>query len=203
MLHSVASNAYGDDLEFLGHKSTPSGIPIEENAYILNIQTAAGGYIDGMALEVLKGRDNLMNESLHESSTRKKQRLDSNPSYCGHLVNHSMMHQNVQILPFLWSDVVGIGNIHECNDNVEPSYSEETLSSIPNVIRQDGAPRCLFNGDIIHYATIDDNISHIDKVYGAVIYASQNIGPDQELYLDYKLNPPLPLWAKPWYDYAQ
>ena len=211
MVDSDANNPYGDHIEFLGHHSTPSGIPIEKNAYILNIQTAAGGYIDGMALEIIDGQHVPISEDSYSHKlyhAQVKTRLDSNPSCCGHMINHSLRHQNVQIIPFLWSDVIEpVHNSLGYDHNLAPVYTKtkktQPVSSIPNTMRQDGAPRYLFNGDVIHYATIGSNISRIKNVYGAVIYATKHIGPEQELFLDYKLKKPLPLWAASWYDSAE
>ena len=204
----LANNPDGDEIEFLGHNSTPSGIPIEKNAYILNIQTVAGGYIDGMALEVNEGRHIPIREYSYSNKLyhpQVKGRLDSNPSCCGHMINHSIRHQNVQILPFLWSDVIE-PVYHNCEyiNDLAPVHIKKTLSSLPNLMRQDGAPRYLFNGDVIHYATREAyKMSCINNVHGAVIYSTKHIGPDQELFLDYKLKKPLPLWAASWYDSAE
>jgi hypothetical protein len=207
MVDSDTNNPHGDEIEFLGHNSTPSGIPIEKNAYILNIQTPAAGYIDGMALEIIEGRHIPIREYSYSHKLyhpQVKWRLDSNPSCCGHMINHSIRHQNVRILPFLWSDVVEpVYNHRGYLYNSAPVYAKKALSSLPNIMRQDGEPRYLFNGDVIHYATRGCKISRINNVYGAVIYAAKHIGPDQELFLDYKLKKPLPTWAASWYDSAE
>ena len=207
MVDSNVNDAHGDSVEFLGHYSTPSGIQMEKNAYILNIQTTAGGYIDGMALEIIEGRHVPIREYSYSHKLyhpQLKTRMDINPSCCGHMINHSVRRQNVQILPFLWSDVIEpVHNYRGYTHNLAPVYTKKTLSSLPNMMRQDGAPRYLFNGDVVHYATIADKISRIKKVHGAVIYATKHIGPDQELFLDYKLKKPLPIWASSWYDSAE
>lgn len=203
----MVGNPDGEEIDFLGHNSTPSGLPPEENAYLLNIHTDTGGFIDGMALEVIEGRHVPIREYSYCHKLyhpQVKTRLDSNPSCCGHMINHSIRYQNVEVLPFLWSDViVPKYNNRGYVDKLAPEYTKKALSSIPNMMRQDGAPRYLFNGDAIHYPSVRDELSRIDKVCGAVIYATKHIGPDQELFLDYKLKSPLPKWAASWYATAE
>lgn len=55
------------------------GSDIEENAYIMNL--TCGGYIDGRALD----------------SQYDKEALDSNPSACGHMINHAI-ESNIDVL---------------------------------------------------------------------------------------------------------
>jgi hypothetical protein len=200
-------NPNGDDVEFLGHNITPSGISIEQNAYILNIQTPDGGYIDGMALDMIDGQHVSIREyTLSHTSfhAQRKTRFDTNPSCCGHLINHSKIYQNVQIYPFLWTDVlIPIQNNVGYNINKKIVYHKKDISSLPNTMRQDGAPRYMFNGDVIRYASINDTISRVERVYGAVIYATMNLEPNQELLMDYGLSQsPLPKWAASWYNKA-
>jgi hypothetical protein len=207
MVDPVPDNPYGEDIEFLGHHSTPSGLSPQDNAYIMNVHTETGGYIDGMALEIIKGRHVPIREYSYSHKLyhpQLKTRLDSNPSCCGHMINHSIRHQNVQVLSFLWSDVLlPIYDNRGYNHKLQPAYTKKALAAIPNMMRQDSAPRYLFNGDVIYYATVEDDISRIDRVCGVVIYAAKHIGPDQELFLDYKLKSPLPKWAASWYANAE
>jgi hypothetical protein len=200
-------NPNGDIVDLLGHHSTPSGIPIEKNAYILNIQTPEGGYIDGMALDLIEGRHVSIREyTLSHTSfhAQVKSRLDTNPSCCGHRVNHSKMNQNIKILPFLWTNVLLPVKNNTGYINERITYNKKDLSCLPNMMRQDGAPRYMYNGDVIRYASINDKISRVDNVYGAVLYATKNIGPNQELLLDYGLSQtPLPKWAESWYNKAK
>ena len=203
MVDTVPNNPYDDDIEFLGHNSTPSGIPLEENAYIMNVHAGAGGYIDGKALYIIEGRHVPFREYSYCHKLyhpQVKTRLDSNPSCCGHMINHSKRHQNVEVLPFLWSDVLEpIQNYRGYIHGLKPSYTKKALASLPNMMRQDGAPRYLFDGDVMYYPTGADELSRIDNVCGVVMYASKHIGPDQELFLDYKLKSPFPKWAASWY----
>ena len=207
MVDTIQNNPYGEDIEFLGHNSTPSGEIMEDNAYILNIHTAAGGYIDGNALYIIQGRHVPIREYSYSHKLyhpQLKTRLDINPSCCGHMINHSIRYQNVQVQPFLWSDVlVPIYDNRGFINNLEPAHTKKTLASIPNMMRHDGAPRYLFNGDVIYYPTEGDKVSRIDQVCGAVIYATKHIGPDQELFFDYQLKSPLPKWAASWYATAE
>jgi hypothetical protein len=207
MLSHDNDSIYSDKIEYLGHYSTPSGITMEQNAYILNIQTPSGGYIDGLALHTIDGIPiSVCDYSYTHTSYHAKQkaRFDRNPSCCGHLINHSIRYQNVDVLPFAWSDVVLPLRSNTGYINKRPQYTKRALASIPNAMRQDGEPRYMFNGDIIRYASSADTVSRIQRVHGAVIYATKHIGPDQELFLHYKLQQhPLPEWAATWYNDAE
>jgi hypothetical protein len=207
MVDPVSNNPYDENIEFLGHNSTPSGETMGDNAYILNIHTGAGGYIDGMALTLIEGRHIPIREYSYchkQYHPQLKTRLDSNPSCCGHMINHSIKYQNVQVLSFLWSDVLEPKYENRgYAKKLPPTYTKKALASIPNMMRQDGAPRYLFDGDVIYYPTVADTVSRIDNVCGAVLYATKHIGPDQELFLDYQLKSPLPKWAASWYATAE
>jgi hypothetical protein len=43
----------------------------------------------------------------------------------------------------------------------------------------------------------------VKNVCGAVICPNEDIDADQELLRDYELEPPLPNWAKDWYEFSQ
>jgi len=167
-------NPQGDNAVFLGHKTTPSKVLPEENAYILNLKDVpAGGYIDALALE---------NEGT--------QRLDANPSACAHLVNHSKDDANTEVVSFVWADVIPLGN---------SSNMENQSHSIPNVLRSDEAPRYVDGNEMFYYESDEEvSLTNINNC-GAVFCAKFDIPAGQELLLDYDLRPPLPPWAANWY----
>eukprot|EP00980_Cylindrotheca_fusiformis_P027836 scaffold22560_cov135-Cylindrotheca_fusiformis.AAC.47 len=78
--------------EYLADLIPPSGVPLERNEYIMNLQIM-GGYIDGASLV---GNNN--------------RRLDANPSACGHLVNHDSSTANTCFISFAW-DHIFVGSI--------------------------------------------------------------------------------------------
>jgi hypothetical protein len=193
--------SFDGPIEFLGHIITPSGIPADNNAYILNLQTPTGGYIDGMALAIMDG----ISKTVHVSKStndcaytpRTIRSLDENPSCRAHLVNHSKARSNVEIIPFSWVDVA---------PSMDDILDHQSMFDLPNVIRQDGAPRYFLNSEIVYYATTTDTAtssSRIGNVCGAVLCATKDIEQDRELFLDYGLELPLPPWAAHWYENAQ
>lgn len=72
-----------DSFLYLANQITPSGSPPCENAYILNLHSIGGGYLDGAALRV------------------GNRILDANPNACAHFVNHSVKRANVNVLSLL------------------------------------------------------------------------------------------------------
>jgi hypothetical protein len=116
-----------DEVEFLGSLTTPSGIPTEENAYVLNL-AETGGYIDGRALLDPDGR-----------------RLDENPSACGHLLNHNVDQANVRVVSFLWKDLL----------EGTPAVDSKEYFSLPNVVRSDGALRYRLGSEMVYYHNKD------------------------------------------------
>lgn len=79
---------------YLANKSPPSnyGTDINDNAYIMNL--SCGGYIDGYALNCQ--RREVTNNYV----------LNSNPSACGHLINHHSVRNNVEVHSFVWDDIL-------------------------------------------------------------------------------------------------
>ena len=178
-------NSFDDDsVEFLGGTITPSGLHSDDNAYIMNIQTPTGGYIDGWALEI----------GIVPSSTsfsREIRRLDENPSCCAHLVNHSLARSNVEVFPFLWTDIL------------MQNYFSNDMFDLPNVLRRDGFPWYFANSEIVYYGDIhasSTSSTSAELICGAALFAKSHITKDSELFLDYQLQEPLPLWATKWYN---
>ena len=182
MLSSLEDSNEVMDL-YLAKKLPPSGIDFQENAYVLNLGSPVGGYLDGCALETSTGRP-----------------LNGSPSACGHLVNHfgnakSTQQPNVQVVPFFWKDIL-------------PSESH-LMDLLPNTMRCDGSPWYFeaMEQRIIYFPEeVDNRQTLLDPLLaGAAIVASRGDGslplhPDQELLLDYQLQPDaLPKWAVGWY----
>jgi hypothetical protein len=177
--------SFDDSVTYLGSILTPSGVISERNGYIMNLQTPTGGYIDGMALFV----DDV---SCHSAKSSRLRRLDENPSCCAHLLNHSKARSNVDVVPFRWEDALNFDI-----DRTEDKYD------LPNVLRRDGSPYYAINSDIMYFDNSSTTLlspTTSEYVWGAVLCATKYIEPDSELFLDYKLHSPLPLWAEPWYD---
>jgi hypothetical protein len=110
-----------ESVVYLGHLKTPSGVPTDENAYILCLQSV-GGYLDGMALI----QDGI--------------KLDENPNACAHLVNHSSVNDNVEIESIVW---------HEILPN-EPLFQSDYYH-LPNLVRSDQARRGFLHNETIYY----------------------------------------------------
>jgi len=163
------------DVAFLGDMTTPSGLPPDQNAYILNLKNDATGYLDGLALIDANGRP----------------LDDGNPSAVAHLVNHSKEMENVEVLSFSWENVLA-----EHVDFVgDESFPDSCYYRIPNVARFDGAPRFMDDSEMVYY---EANV--VTSVCGAVFCATIEIAAGVELFLDYGLLPPLPSWAENFYD---
>lgn len=166
---------YEEAVTFLGSIKTPSGIPPDQNAYLLNLKSVSiGGYLDGMALGV----------------PHHKQRLDENPSAVGHLINHSANNDNVTVVAIEWDRFVN------GSDGLEPvicsiGEGSNVWYPLPNVNRFDGALRYLEGTELVHYP----NHESFHGVYGAALCAKHDIDADDELLLDYMLVQPLPKWA--------
>jgi hypothetical protein len=167
---------------YLAKRIPPSQVDLEDNAYILNLETI-GGYLDGLALHSASGRS-----------------LDSSPSACGHLINHyrpSQNKPNVAIVPFLWNEVLqpaGTGD-----------FDAGVMDRLPNAMRCDGSPWYLdtITETIIHFPKEEGettNAIHPFLAGAAVISMDHDLSDGQELFLDYGLRmDKLPRWAKDWY----
>lgn len=107
-----------DDAIYMGNEVTPSGIPPEKNAYILNIRLPHGGYIDGAALEDLPSG------------------VAENPLYSGHLINHSSLKANQAMLPFVWGPIL------------DQESLQHTRFDLPNKRRCDGSPWYSLDGKL-------------------------------------------------------
>lgn len=161
-----------DTVHYLGKDSLPSGVyPPEINAYIFNLKTV-GGYLDGLATTC----------NDHDETFC----MTENPSACAHFVNHSRLDDgsNVYALSFWWHDVLK-----------EDLDVDDIWYKIPNQRRRDGSPWFLVNDTLTSFDDTQNNACG-----GAVFCASRDIEENEELYLDYGLQPPLPPWAQDWYD---
>jgi hypothetical protein len=180
------------DVVYMGDWTTPSGIPIDENAYILNVAQYIpnGGYIDAAAIIFPK---------MNNPQRKEHWYLDENHNACAHLVNHSKIHANVRVISFYWSEV--FPRSPPQNSANSEDRSDALYYRLPNVVRSDGAPR-YFDGDTIVY--FEKHAEHLTTIQnntcGAVFYAKNDLPSNQELFLDYQLQYPLPSWAKEWYE---
>jgi SET domain-containing protein len=113
-------------------------------------------------------------------------------------VNHRQGEEaNVNVLSFYWN--------HVLKDNFKES---DLLYDIPNTVRNDGSAWFLDSrtGEIYYFreskATKDKtdsmNYNNTIPIAGAVFYANKTIKEGQELFLDYKMKPPYPTWARDW-----
>jgi hypothetical protein len=176
---------------YLANRISPSGLPVEENAYILNLQTV-GGYLDGNCRKVSTASfidSTNKNQAQYNNVLSMERNLDENPSACGHLVNHSSDAFNVAFESFLWND-----SILGYNDECEKYYK------IPNAIRQDGSP-WYFDGErIVYFERLDEKtFRNYTPLGGAVLVTQRDVEQNEELLVDYKLKRPYPKWAKDWY----
>jgi hypothetical protein len=170
-----------DDVVYLANELLPpSGIPYDDNAYILNV-TEIGGYIDGLALE---------NKFTLERGEPKTRVLDENPSACAHKINHSSRFVNTDIVPFYWTDVFEGAD----DDDMQNSFH------IPNSIRSDGAPWYFDGVDNKLHHFISNDIDRCVSLCGVVVVSTENLATGDELLLNYKLKLPVPPWACDWYD---
>ena len=102
-----------------------------------------------------------------------------------HLVNHSSLHNNVDVTSFWW---------HEVLDPEEIANQKQNLYEIPNRRRRDGTPWFFHSGETRVYEQ-----SETSPCAGAVFYALRDLLENEEIYLNYRLQEPLPEWAKAWY----
>lgn len=174
---------------YLADAQPPSEGELEENAYILNLSSAAGGYIDGAAL------DGMDRWSLSERN------LADNPSACGNTVNHSSDTPNVEMVSFQWLEVF---------EDDSSTDDDKELLPLPNELRADGSPWYLdgFTGEIVPFPSPADVRRDFDKrsstsvdplLFGAAFCSQQDLEEGTEILLDYKLKRPYPSWAQEWY----
>lgn len=191
----------GVEYVYLADQRTPSGLLVEENAYILNLQDVrGGGYLDGRACKVVLEEE----EDLQKDETSIVW-LDKNPSACGHLVNHnSGSKANIAVLSFLWQDVFRLlpssSGWHERDNN----NCDDDYYGIPNRTRVDGSPWYFdpLEERIVYFRKSQDDSSHDtvrEPVCGAAMVVLEPIAEGEELFLDYGLTKPYPGWAKDWY----
>lgn len=208
--HCSTSDDNNNDLSnyYFANQSPPSGGPIHENAYILNLQDC-GGYIDGQSLRCVHYDDDDDNDDNKNSHIDAGYHLDENPSACGHLINHNSEKANVTVISFPWQQIIEHVNQRQDIDHMDSS----TLSyPLPNIIRQDGTPWYYDDGDDgimttnrngkIKYFTSEtmSNFTYMNCGAAFVLKNSQPpLQPDDELLLDYKLSKPYPSWASDWY----
>jgi hypothetical protein len=154
--------------EYLADQIPPSQIPFEDNEYIMNLQDT-GGYVDGSSLEDCNG-----------------QRLDTNPSACGHFINHDACNANTYFVSFAW-------------DHLLVGFDLQQDGALPNDVRRDGSP-WYFDGtdQSIHRFEHSDK-EPLPSVCGGAIVISKPLDSGDELLLDYGLRKPYPSWAKDWY----
>ena len=143
----------------------------------MNLQ-GHGGYIDGCALV----------------SQYCKLALDSNPSACGHLVNHDSIKFNAEVLDFCWDEILKDTEGLDNNGN-------NSLYHLPNELRADGSA-WYYNSmceEVISFSNKPLNASRNEGVFGAALLLIKPLEEEDELLLDYKLSNPLPKWAEGWY----
>lgn len=186
--------------------ASPSGIPLEDNAYILNLRDDinCSGYIDGMY--------NVGDEA------------NKNPSACGHLINHASDGKaNVKIKSFLWKDIFTGSKSGQESDHDKINKTKKIdkkgddriggnrlrkMFGIPNTLRSDG---CAW-----YYDSFENKVVYFDddsksgsrqrdsslRCGGAAIVLQKTcneVEVGDELLLDYGLNKPYPPWARDWY----
>lgn len=155
----------------------------DDNEYVLNLNDI-GGYIDANNHEY-RGADD----------------LEYNHGAVGHLVNHGKGEQaNVDVLSFHWNQLL--------NKDVMDQIKSDSLHNIPNTMRNDGTAWFLDSrtGEINYFHESNGTKVKMESICynntipiaGAVLYASKKIKEGQELFLNYKLKPPYPSWARDW-----
>jgi len=153
----------------------------------MNLQdVATGGYLDGMSSLEVGGR-----------------RLDTNPSACGHLVNHDASRVNTEFVGFSWDDLYLTMNpeIQESatgSDLTDDYQSTDTkeLYELPNEWRRDGSA-WYFDGFTQELQRFPEVTSATPGLgCGGVIVITKPLKEGDELFLDYKLNKPYPSWAQ-------
>jgi hypothetical protein len=199
VLTASAADDSGVNVAYLGKSTTPSTRDFDENAYILNVQLSTGGYIDGLALEyTTAGNGNGEKKMILH-------RLDENPNACGHCINHSTTRANAKVIKLTIQDNESSISKKDIVDDDQCYYS------IPNIVRADKSPWYAVIGEKYHHhdKSNDDNGDGIvrftgnGKCCGAVFCAIRDINPEEEILFDFALFPPLPSWAKDWYDASQ
>ncbi|KAG7340913.1 hypothetical protein IV203_024456 [Nitzschia inconspicua] len=202
---------------YLAKYLPPSRVDMNDNAYIMNLETV-GGYIDGLALQSSNNGDSCSS------------RLDASPSACGHLINHYRpFHDkpNVTVISFLWKDVLQQQEDHFLDDDDDHHHDHHDYYQLPNVMRCDGSPWYfdIITQTMVHFPDRQDDSSFRHNsttttvlhplLAGAAIVSvigdgrtdddtmyknRRRLETDQELVLDYRLNTnKLPNWAKDWY----
>ena len=178
---------------YLANKSPPSkyGTDINDNAYIMNLNLSCGGYIDGCALD----------SQIRRGGEKNNDVLDSNPSACGHLINHHSVGNNVEVHSFAWDDIL----LDDERYDATTTRRADEHFTIPNELRADGSPW-------YYDATIDKLVSFPTSseggsqkkippplLCGAALVLTKPVSRGDELLLDYGLSEPYPPWAKGWY----
>ena len=107
---------------------------------------SCGGYIDGCALDSQIRRGEKNNDV-----------LDSNPSACGHLINHHSVGNNVEVHSFAWDDIL---LDDERYDATTTARTDEHFT-IPNELRADGSPW--------YYDATIDKLYHFQQVAKGVV----------------------------------
>jgi hypothetical protein len=190
---------------YLGKSSPPSLVEFDINAYILNVQSPSGGYLDGLALEYTAATAD--DEDNNDETMIR--RLDENPNACGHCINHSSTRANAEAVSIDWTDIMSVGREAQNEESsISKDENDQCYYLIPNIVRADKSP---------WYAVIGEEHQHIDigkdagivrftgngKCCGAVFCATRDIDPEEEILFNYALFPPLPSWARGWYNAAK
>jgi hypothetical protein len=181
----------GDDstfVHYLADRVTPSGRLPENNAYLLNLTTVGGGYLDGLTT---MGNNTLLPEQPTSLFTSSSSPLSSLLMACGHLINHNASHPNIQVVAFVWNDVL----------------PHNSTCQIPNQRRCDGSPWYYDGRDerVVYFPTPPSSANNqgesrpTELVCGAAMVTTKDIEINQELLLDYGLHAPYPRWANDWY----
>ena len=193
----IPSGYLSHEVEYFANKSPPSnyGSDITDNAYIMNLNSC-GGYIDGCAL---KSQYNDTDNTV----------LDSNPSACGHLVNHATLKNNVKILSFAWDEVLKEGSSYDDAETALECNEENEYYLIPNEMRADGTPWYYDSAmnKLVSFTKSSQSQRHLclhhpmknKLVCGAALILTKSVCKGEELLLNYGLNKPYPAWAKEWY----
>lgn len=107
---------------------------------------------------------------------------DNNPHAVAHLVNHSSQVPSVKVVSFWWHEI-----LHKtCNED------KESLYNIPNKRRCDGTPWFFHHNEMKYH-------QETSPCAGAVFCALRDLAENEEIFLDYGLQEPLPQWAEAWY----
>ena len=173
---------------YLADRVTPSGLEPDMNPYILNLTAVGGGYLDGFATTGNTPTvETITATSIEPTST------DSSALPCGHLINHDSSQSNVEVVSFVWNDVLQLESAND--DNCWDT------NLIPNQRRRDGSP-WYYDGRqerVVHFAYPHEASRPTEIACGAAMVSIKNINTDEELLLDYGLHPPYPVWARDWY----